>query len=124
MFAPMRLILALTLSLVASPALAAPANVIDVSLTREPAGTFRADVTVRSDETGWNKYADRWEVLTPDGTVLAVRELAHPHVDEQPFTRSQAGIAIPEGIKAVRVRARDSVEGWGGAEMMIPVPGR
>jgi hypothetical protein len=107
---------------VAGPAVADPANVINVTIAAEGGGTFRLDVTIRSDETGWDKYADRWEVLAPDGTSLATRELQHPHVDEQPFTRSLGGVTIPEGVKAVRVRARDSVEGWGGAEMTVPVP--
>jgi hypothetical protein len=111
-------------ALAASPAFAAPADVVGVQVAAEAGGTFRLDVTVRSDETGWDKYADRREVLAPDGTVLGIRELAHPHVEEQPFTRSLGGVVIPECVTTLRLRARDSVEGWGGAEMTVPVPGR
>lgn len=50
------------------------------------------------------------------GEVLATRVLHHPHVGEQPFTRSLSGVAIPAGIQRVRVRARDSVYGFGGRE--------
>ena len=54
--------------------------------------------------------------------MLGTRELAHPHVTEQPFTRSLGGVTIPDGVERVRVRAHDSVEGWGGAEMTVALP--
>jgi len=104
------------------PAHAAPADVVAVEVREEPGGSYRFDVTIASDETGWDKYADRWQVLAPDGTVLGTRELAHPHVTEQPFTRSLGGVTIPDGVERVRVRAHDSVEGWGGAEMTVALP--
>ena len=46
-----------------------------------------------------------------DGNPLGLRELVHPHVNEQPFTRSLSGVGIPEGIDAVIIKARDSVHG-------------
>ncbi|MEN0041086.1 MAG: hypothetical protein AAF764_07075 [Pseudomonadota bacterium] len=78
-------------------------------------GTWRFDVTVSHGDEGWDHYADAWEVLAPDGTLLARRVLAHPHVDEQPFTRSKSGIKIPDDLDHVMVRARDSVHGYEGA---------
>ena len=72
--------------------------------------TFRA--TLEHADTGWDDYADGWRVETSDGTILGERPLLHPHVDEQPFTRSLAGVTIPEGIAEVVIRARTSVEGW------------
>jgi hypothetical protein len=87
------------------------AHVVAVKATRAANGTWRFDVTIRSTETGWKKYADRWQVVAPDGRVLATRVLLHPHVDEQPFTRSLDGVRIPAGIGKVTVRARDSVNG-------------
>ena len=98
------------------------ADVDDVVITAESGGTYRFDVTVRSTETGWDKYADAWEVRAPDGAVLGTRVLAHPHVDEQPFTRSLTGVAIPEGVTIVEVAARDLVEGFCGAALQVPVP--
>lgn len=95
---------------------------VDVSVTQDGDGTYRFDVTVRSPDTGWEKYADRWEVRTPDGTVLGERILTHPHVDEQPFTRSQSGIAIPPGIDTVVVAAHDLLEGFCGQEVEVAVP--
>jgi hypothetical protein len=81
-------------------------------------GTWTFEVTVQHEDTGWEHYADRWEVLTLEGEVLATRVLAHPHVDEQPFTRSQGGILIAEEIDRVRVRAHDGVHGYGGREVV------
>ena len=103
------------------PSTAMCADVVDVTMTREPAGTYRFDVTVRSADTGWEKYADGWEVRSPDGTVLGTRVLAHPHVDEQPFTRTLTGVAIPAGITEVVVAARDLVDGFCGETMTLPV---
>jgi len=95
------------------------ADVTDVVVTAESGGTFRFDVTVRSADTGWEKYADAWEVRAPDGTVLGERVLAHPHVDEQPFTRSLTGVAIPDGVAEVEVAARDLVEGFCGETLTV-----
>jgi len=98
------------------------ADVIDVAVTSEEPGVYRFDVTLRSPDTGWDKYADQWEVRAPDGTVLGERLLTHPHVEEQPFTRSQSGIRIPDGLRSVTVAARDSVEGFCGRGFQIDLP--
>ena len=75
------------------------------------AGTWTFAVTLRHHDTGWDHYADLWQIFTPDGELLGERVLLHPHVDEQPFTRSQSGITIPEGVSQVIIRARDTVHG-------------
>lgn len=98
------------------------ANVVDVGVEQAGDGTFRFDVTVRSADTGWDKYADLWEVRSPDGSVLGTRELAHPHVDEQPFTRSLSGVDIPGDVEQVVVAARDSVEGFCGETLEVGIP--
>ncbi len=111
---------ALTLAL-ATPitAWADKADVMDVKVQKEAGGTFRFDVTVKSDETGWDKYADKWDVIGPDGKVLGTRVLLHPHETEQPFTRSLGGVVIPAEVTSVIVRAHDKVEGYGGKEMTL-----
>ena len=76
---------------------------------------WRFDVTLRHGDTGWDDYADGWRVLDMNGKELGMRELFHPHVNEQPFTRSLSGIEIPAGVTQVRIEARDSVGGWSGA---------
>jgi hypothetical protein len=98
------------------------AHVVDVEVTSDGvAYTFA--VTVESADTGWEKYADAWEVRSADGEVLATRELAHPHVDEQPFTRSLSGVLVPDGMNEVTVAARDSVEGFCGETSIVALPG-
>ena len=90
------------------------------------------DVTVRSDGTGYTfdatisspydspeRYADAFRVRTPDGTVLGVRELTHPHQDEQPFTRSLSDVEVPDDVDRLIVEGRDLVNGWGGATVAI-----
>ena len=88
--------------------------------------TWTFHVTVEHPDTGWEDYADGWDVVTPDGAVLKpdpsspfTRLLLHPHENEQPFTRSQSGIVIPEGVTQVRVRAHDLVDGFGGREVLV-----
>lgn len=115
---------AILLSLAAHPALAGEADVVDVRYTQSSDGSYTFHVTVRHQDEGWGHYADRWQVIGPGGTVLGERVLAHPHENEQPFTRSQSGIVIPDDLEAVTVRARDSAHGWGGIEMTVPVKGR
>ena len=62
-------------------------------------------VTLRHADTGWDHYADGWEVVAEDGTPLGRRVLAHPHVDEQPFTRSlRLDAPLPGGPVFVRAR--------------------
>ena len=107
--------------LASGTAIAGEADVIDVKVAAAATG-FRFEVTVRHDDEGWDHYADRWEVLGPDGEVLAVRVLAHPHENEQPFTRGLSGVEIAPGVRRVRVRAHDSVHGGGGAEIEVELP--
>lgn len=105
-----------------SGAMAGEADVVGVEVSRAADGTYRFDVTVRHGDEGWDHYADAWDVVAPDGTVLGTRTLLHPHENEQPFTRSLSGVVIPDGIAGVVVRARDSVHGYGGQEMRITLP--
>ncbi len=96
------------------PALADPARVVAVEAVPSRTGwTFH--VTLEHADTGWDDYADGWRVETADGTILGERPLLHPHVDEQPFTRSLAGVTIPAGLSEVVIRARTNVEGWSDA---------
>ena len=97
---------------------AGPADVISASADCA-ASVCTFTVTVRHADEGWQHYANAWEVVAPDGTVLATRVLEHPHVDEQPFTRELRGVKIPADIKSVRIRARDSVHGFGGREVTV-----
>jgi hypothetical protein len=109
-----------------SPSGAGNADVRFVRAVEAPDGTWTFHVTVEHPDTGWEDYADGWDVVTPDGTVLKpdpdspfTRLLLHPHENEQPFTRSQSGLVIPHGVTQVRVRAHDLVDGYGGREVGV-----
>ena len=88
-------------------------TVVAAEARRGADGTFAFKVTLEHGDTGWKHYADRWEVLGPDGIVLGTRVLLHPHVGEQPFTRSLSGVKIPAGISRVTIRAHDKEHGHG-----------
>jgi hypothetical protein len=88
--------------------------------------TWTFHVTVRHPDTGWDDYADGWDVVLPDGSVLKpdsdapfTRLLLHPHENEQPFTRSQSGLRIPDDVTQVTVRAHDIVDGFGGQTVTL-----
>jgi hypothetical protein len=104
----------------------AEANVVFVKAVQVADGTWRFDVTVRHDDAGWDHYADGWDVVTPDGTVLKAdpgdaftRVLLHPHDNEQPFTRSQSGLTIAAGVAEVTVRAHCNVHNFGGRDVVV-----
>lgn len=102
----------------ATSAAAGEADVVGVRMT-ERGGAYNFSVTVRHADAGWEHYADKWEIVAPDGAVIDTRVLAHPHDNEQPFTRSLGGVRIPADMPTVTVRAHDKVHGYGGAEMEV-----
>ena len=84
--------------------------------THDPDGTWTISVTLSHPDTGWDHYASGWRLLTSDGTEIATRELSHPHVDEQPFTRSLSGVTIPDGTAEILIQPRCTMDGW------VPMP--
>ncbi|MEP4198457.1 MAG: hypothetical protein ABJL99_22790 [Aliishimia sp.] len=111
----------LAFALSATLTLADPPKIEKVTAI-ELGGEWRFDVTISHGDTGWDDYADGWRVLDMDGAELGMRVLHHPHVNEQPFTRSLSGISIPSSVKQVQIEARESVGGWSGAILTVPLP--
>jgi hypothetical protein len=105
-----------------SAAWAGAADVIRVEVRKAAPGVYDFDVTVRSDDTGGDHFADRFEVLTLDGTMLGTRELLHPHEEEQPFTRDLRGLHLPAGIHRVVVRAHHKTRGYDGMIQAVTLP--
>lgn len=109
--------------LVASPGAVFAGEVTIVAAKLSPAGaTWRADVTLRHADAGWEHYANAWRVVDAQGKVLGTRKLLHPHDDEQPFTRSLSGIEIPSSTMKVFIEAHDKVHGWSETRFEIVVP--
>ncbi|MDH5453134.1 MAG: hypothetical protein OEY05_06225 [Paracoccaceae bacterium] len=96
----------------------AEAPVVVAASAKHHSSGWMIDVTITHPDTGWDHFASGWEVIAPDGSVLGYRELAHPHVDEQPFTRSLPGVTFPMDIDHVFIRPRCTLDGW------VPAPTR
>ncbi len=101
---------------------AGEADVVKVHVQKSDSNTYQFSVTVFHKDTGWNHYANKWDVVGKNGTVYGTRILHHPHVDEQPFTRSLSGVEIPGRVKTVTVRAHDSVHKYGGKVISLQLP--
>jgi hypothetical protein len=99
-------IISLAAALVTSHAArAGEADVTNAKATRSADGTYRIEATIKSKDTGWDYYAERFEVIALDGKIIGTRVLLHPHEEEQPFTRDVDGVKLPAGVVEVRIRA-------------------
>ena len=106
----------------AMPLQAGEVSIVNVKVECSATCTF--SVTLEHADEGWNHYADQWDVVTLDDQLLKSRVLYHPHENEQPFTRSLSGVPVPEDIKQVKIRARDSKHGYSDNEVVVDLPGR
>lgn len=95
------------------------AQVLYVKAVQSDTGSWTFHTTVRHNDEGWDHYADLWQVVTEEADILGERVLLHPHDSEQPFTRSQSGISIPEQLERVFVRAKCNVHGYGGRTVTV-----
>ena len=95
------------------------AQVTKVLATQKSTGNWCFGTSVRHNDQGWAHYADGWEVIDIEGNQLGYRKLGHPHDNEQPFTRSQCNIKIPDDISKVIVRAKCNKHGYGGKAFVV-----
>lgn len=95
----------------ACPALAHEPDILG-AVAAKSGMSWRVDVTLEHPDTGWDHYADGWEVLDTNGNRIGYRLLHHPHVNEQPFTRSLTDLDLPGGTRTILIRAHCSVDGW------------
>ena len=71
-------------------------------------------VTVASPDDGCACYADWWEVIGLDGTLIGRRLLAHPHDTEQPFTRAGEPVQLSEDLYVIVRAHMHGGAGYGG----------
>lgn len=102
-----------SLILVSQIVMANEVKVVDVKLSNKGSQHYRVDVSLLHADTGWDHYADGWQVLDENKKMIGERILHHPHVNEQPFTRSLYDIVIPEGTRFIYIRAHDKLHGDG-----------
>ncbi len=116
-----KLFLTLLFILPASFLHAGETDVINVIFSRSSGTVFNFKVTIRHADTGWDHYADAFEIFDMSGALLAKRTLYHPHVKEQPFTRSITDVKIPESVKRVMIKAHCSVHEYGGKVIVVDI---
>lgn len=98
--------------IVCSAANSGDIKILAVDLNNSNNNIWLVKVTLEHTDTGWDHYADSWQIEDEKGNVLGYRLLQHPHVNEQPFTRSLTGVEIPEDITTLYIKAHDKVHGW------------
>jgi hypothetical protein len=101
-------------------AFAGEVKIVDAKAEKQRA-SWVFHVTLKHADTGWDHYADGWRVVAEDGTELGKRTLYHPHVNEQPFTRSLADVNIPANTAAVYIEAHDKVHGWSDQRFKVKI---
>jgi hypothetical protein len=94
------------------------ADVIDVDVRYNGDNNFQIITTLAHADTGWQHYANEWQILDESGKIIGRRVLHHPHGNEQPFSRSHT-LDIPISVNIITIRGIDSVHGIGGGELSI-----
>jgi len=107
-----------------SLALPTQADTPTITAVKSNQGTdgWSFDVSLLHPDSGWDHYADGWRVLDMDGKEIDMHVLSHPHVNEQPFTRSLVGVQVPQGTTQVQIEARCLVDGWTGQPVAVSLP--
>lgn len=96
-------------------------DVIGADLQRGEDGTWQLAVTLSSLYDSPERYADGWRVLNEDGEVIGEHTLTHDHADEQPVTRTQSGLEIPDAVTTITIEGSDTANGYGGKTLEVVV---
>jgi len=94
-------------------------TILSADFKRSADQLWTVRVTLKHGDTGWDHYADNWRIVDSEGNILGDRVLYHPHVNEQPFTRSLARVQIPESLNTVYIEAHDKLHGWAKQRLTI-----
>ena len=97
------------------------ADVVSIKTTGKT-GAYQFTVTLRSPDTGCSQYADWWEVLREDGTLLYRHLIPHSHVNAQPFILEGGPVPI-QSDTVVWVRAHLHPTGYGGTALRGSIRG-
>jgi len=101
----MRVLFILLSAIFSSVCLASGAEIVKVKAEKTSAQKCNISVTLEHADEGWEHYANAWRIYSAEGELIGERTLHHPHVKEQPFTRSLLGIGIPSEHSEVTIVA-------------------
>jgi len=87
-------------------------------------GVYDFDVKVRSNDTGWDRYADRIEAVGPDGTIFGTQVLEQPHENGQPFVTRLTNVTVPGVVDSVVIRVHFTVSGYDGLSINVRLGAR
>ena len=113
-----KFLIVFSVMLMSPPLMANDAEIVAAEFHKN-GGSWSVNVTLRHADSGWKHYADGWRVVDASGKIFGTRTLYHPHVDEQPFTRSLSGVKIPANVTEVYVEAHDKVHGWNKVKLKV-----
>lgn len=111
-------VLAIALFGFSLPGLAGTPKVAYARIFKLGKTSYQFQVTVQHEDTSWDHFVDKWEIIGPGGKVLGTRVLNHPHIGELHFMRELRGVTIPEGVEYVIIRVHDKVHGYGREKLM------
>ncbi|MFW2372307.1 MAG: hypothetical protein ACN4GM_04240 [Gammaproteobacteria bacterium] len=87
-------------------------NILAAEFRTSGNNQWSVNVTLKHEDSGWDHYADNWRIVDSQGKLLGERVLYHPHVNEQPFTRSLNSVKLEKGISLIYIEAHDKMHGW------------
>lgn len=97
-------------------------DIVGAEVTEDASGIYTFAITVSSPYDTARRYADGWRIIGPDWQVYGEHMLTHDHASEQPFTHTQSGVTIPDGVATVTIEVRDKANGYGGATTQVALP--
>jgi len=112
-----------SLSAGATAVLADKPKIVNARILLLNENSYEIQVTVGHEDSSWDHYVDRWEVIGPGGKVLGTRVFWHPHIGEPLFLRVLRPVTIPPGVENVIIRVHDRIQGYGNEKLMaLPTP--
>jgi len=89
------------------------ADIVKVEVTGTT-GNYMFLISVKSNDTGCEQYANWWEVLDVNKELIYRRILGHPHVNEQPIVRYGENYIDIQSDDVLYIRAHMNNKGYVG----------